>query len=132
MAKKFFTDESLATFVDEIKSYTDESVEDYLSDLGAITIDLEGSTEGTVAGIDADTFQGYSIDRFVMYNVGDGDSEEVETTLDADTLDGKTESELSVADSAALGGVSAEEYATKTYVTEYVNELIGGIENGSY
>lgn len=96
MAKKYFTDESLATFVDEVKNYTDETI----TDLGVITIDIEGATEGTPSGINADTFAGYTIDSFVMYNIGDGSGEEVEQVLDADTL----------------GGILAEDYATKQYV----------------
>ena len=39
-----------------------------INDLGAITIDIEGATEGTAIGVNADTFGGYTIDSFVMYN----------------------------------------------------------------
>lgn len=78
-----------------------------LSELNIITVDLEGATEGTVAGIDADTFQGYSIDRFVMYNVGGGDGEEIEPTVDADTL----------------GGRLPEDYVLKTEISDVLNGI---------
>lgn len=78
-----------------------------LSELGIITIDLEGATDGTPATIDADTFQGFSIDRFVMYNVGGGDGEDVETTLDADTL----------------GGRPAEDYVLKEEISDVLNGI---------
>lgn len=89
------------------KAEIPEVLEDHLSDLGAITIDLDGSTEGTVAGIDADTFQGYSIDRFVMYSVGGGDGEEDEITVDADKL----------------GGRPAEDYVLKTEISDVLNGI---------
>lgn len=89
-----------------------DQISDTLADLGVLTVDLEGSTEGTPSGIDADTFQGYTIDKFVMYNVGSEDGEMSEPTIDANTL----------------GGIPTSEYATKAYV----EELLGGIENGSY
>ena len=84
-----------------------DQISDTLADLGAITIDLDGSTEGTVAGIDADTFQGYSIDRFVMYSVGGGDGEEDEITVDADKL----------------GGRPAEDYVLKTEISDVLNGI---------
>lgn len=98
----------------DAKAETDDVItliDDTITDYGLLTIDLEGSTDGTAATIDADTFAGYTIDKFVMYNVGSDDGEEVETTLDADTL----------------GGVAAADYATIEWVKAYVSEVLGGV-----
>lgn len=84
-----------------------DQISDTIADLGAITIDLEGATDGTPATVDADTFQGYTIDKFVMYNIN-GEDGDIDTTIDADTL----------------GGIPAEDYATEAYV----EELLGNIE----
>ena len=93
-----------------------------LSELGIITIDLEGATDGTPATIDADTFQGYTIDKFVMYNIN-GEDGDIDTTIDADMLGGKTESELSVANSAKLGGKTAESYVLKEEISDVLNGI---------
>ena len=69
-----------------------------INDLGAITIDIEGATEGTPATIDADTFNGYTIDNFVMYNTNDGESDYMAKSVYDTDSDG-------VVDNAAkLGG----------------------------
>ena len=77
-------------------------IENTVSDLGAITIDLEETINGNPSGINADTFGGYSIDRFVMYGINEGEDgmagDGVDYTVDADTL----------------GGVAAEDYALKS------------------
>lgn len=84
-----------------------------LSKHGIITIDLEGSTEGTVAGIDADTFQGYSIDKFVMYNVGGGEGEDVpfiEATsgVSIDLESAEESGQPATVDADTLGGYPAK------------------------
>jgi len=72
-----------------------KAVGDALANAGSITIDLEGADDGEVS------------------------------LVNADTLGGKTESELSVAkavDCDTLGGISAEEYATENFVTDKIAE----------
>ena len=97
--------------LDDVSDLIPEQIDNALADLGAITIDIEGAIDGTPATIDADTFGGYTLDKFVMYNIN-GEDGDIDTTVDADML----------------GGIPASEYATKAYV----EELLGGIENGSY
>lgn len=73
--------------------------------LDMITVDTTDAVETNISsGINADTFCGYPIDYFVMYNVGDGEGE--------GDFDG-----LSI-DADTLGGIPANEYATKSEVNE--------------
>ena len=68
--------------------------------LDMITVDTTDAVETNISsGINADTFCGYPIDYFVMYNVGDGEGE--------GDFDG-----LSI-DADTLGGIPAEDYLTK-------------------
>lgn len=83
-----------------------EQIDDAILDLGAITIDIEGATEGTPATIDADTFNGYTIDNFVMYNTDDGESDYMAKSVYDTDSDG-------VVDNAAkLGGHGADYFSS--------------------
>lgn len=42
--------------------------------MDCVQVDLEDATEGVIAKVNADTFNGYTIDKFVMFNVTDDDS----------------------------------------------------------
>lgn len=47
-------------------------VTEIIEDLGAVTIDIDDAAEGTVMGVDADTFGGYPVDHFITRpEVGD-------------------------------------------------------------
>lgn len=38
--------------------------------MDCVQVDLEDATEGVIAKVNADTFNGYTIDKFAMYNEG--------------------------------------------------------------
>lgn len=42
------------------------------------------------------------------------------------------EGETNVINAGSLGGILAENYATKSFVNSSINEILGVIENGSY
>lgn len=91
-----------------------EVVEDCLSDLGAITIDLEDSTEGTVAGINADSVGGLTEDDLVTVNLTGIKPGEEDTIIGLNAV--------------TFGGEEPGYYASKAWV----NELIGGLANAAY
>ena len=81
-----------------------KAVGDALADAGSIDIDLDASNEGEANLLNADTLGG-------KYEA----DLSVASAINSTKLNGKTESELSVAravDSDKLGGISAEEYVT--------------------
>lgn len=93
---------------DDVGAYSKTEIDNKLSNLDMITVDTDDAIETNIhSGINADTFCGYPIDYFVMYNVGDGDgvtggggnvsinlngTEEVGeiVPINADTLKGQT------------------------------------------
>lgn len=113
-----------------------------INDLGAITIDIEGATEGTPATIDADTFNGYTIDNFVMYNTDDGESDYMAKAIydtdgdgvvdNAAKLGGKTSGQLTFGADQIITDESTDKRLPETLEEKMPksegNALIGGTD----
>lgn len=135
-----------------------DQITDAISDISFVDINLEDAESGTPTGINADTLGGYPPEYFL--GNGGGTSEHnhddiyyTETEIDAKIaeidgqiaeIDGKF-SELNASVANIVSGTTTVDNATKavqdangnviadTYATKaYIEELIGGIENGSY
>ena len=82
MAKKFFTDESLATFVDEVKSYTDSSVASKQDKNLIVQYQPQSTTMATHgvdeiaaaadAGVEVKFFDGYEYLNLLEYSESQG------------------------------------------------------------
>ena len=46
-----------------------DQIDEAIDDIGALTIDITGATSGVTATVNADTFGGYDLSKFVMYGV---------------------------------------------------------------
>ena len=64
-------------------------VAEIIDDIGAVTIDIDDSQNGIASNVNADTLAGYSIDKFLTYNIGENDNEVVEEVVNAQTFGGQ-------------------------------------------
>lgn len=104
-------------------------VHDLIEEAGAVDIDLNGENIGSSASLDADTLGGYSAndyirkDEIIDADLMNGKAESELSVSDAATLGGKTEGELSVANSDALGNQLPEYYAAAEQLLEAKTEV---------
>ena len=91
-----------------------DGVEEIISDLGAITIDIGDADATTPNGINADSIGGLTKDQLVIVNLDGTEPDENDIIIEINAN--------------LFGGQKPDYYASK----EWVNELLGGLANATY